>query len=209
MIDYRTRITIVEDNVPLKDAFAIMLASNENYYVTNTYTNCEAALRNLEVDAPDIVLMDLKLPGMSGIQGIAKIKRIRPETEILVISVYEDSKQVFDALCAGASGYITKNTGYAELLGAIEELLNGGAPMSAKIASLVVKSFQRNQDTPLTPKETDVLFHLAKGKTYAAIADALSVSKETVKTHVKHIYEKLHVSNKSEAIQKAMHQKLI
>ncbi|MGB3618719.1 MAG: response regulator transcription factor [Catalinimonas sp.] len=209
MIDYRTRITIIEDNEALRGAFAIMIDGHENYHVVNTYGSCEEALKHLDADTPDVVMMDIKLPGMDGIQGITRIKRRRPQTEVIVISVYEDSSLVFDALCAGASGYITKSAGYAELLGAIDELQRGGAPMSAKIAGMVVRSFQRNQNTPLTPKETDVLAQLGQGKTYAAIAEEFSVSKETIKTHVKHIYEKLHVSNKSEAIRKAMSQKLI
>ena len=127
----------------------------------------------------------------------------------MVVSVHEDSKLVFEALCAGASGYLTKDTDHIRLLNAIDEVLSGGAPMSSKIASLVVKSFQRNLNSPLSDRETDVLTLLAKGKTYHSIADELFISVETVKTHIRNIYQKLHVTNKTEALKKAAKDKLI
>ena len=204
-----TKITVIEDNEAVKDGLAHIIGSQQRFQVVNTYTNCMDALKNLKRDAPDLVLIDLELPGMLGIEGIKRILRERPYTTILVISVHEDGKLVFEALCAGASGYLTKDTDHIRLLNAIDEVLSGGAPMSSKIASLVVKSFQRNLNTPLSDRETDVLTLLAKGKTYHSIADELFISVETVKTHIRNIYQKLHVTNKTEALKKAAKDKLI
>ncbi|WP_428658238.1 response regulator [Runella sp.] len=204
-----TRITVIEDNEAVKDGLALIIGSQQRFHVVNTYTNCMDALKNLKKDAPELVLIDLELPGMHGIEGIKRILRERPHTTILVISVHENGKLVFEALCAGASGYLTKDTDHIRLLNAIDEVLSGGAPMSSKIASLVVKSFQRNLNTPLSDRETDVLMLLAKGKTYHSIADELFISVETVKTHIRNIYQKLHVTNKTEALKKAAKDKLI
>jgi DNA-binding NarL/FixJ family response regulator len=204
-----TRITIIEDNEFVKDGFAQIINSHDLYKVVNTYTNCFDALKNLRRDMPDLVIIDMELPKMHGIEGIKRILREKPKTTILVVSVHEDSKMVFDALCAGATGYLTKDTDAEGLLGAIGEILKGGAPMSSKIASMVVKSFQRNQNSPLSERETDVLVLLSKGKTYHSIAETLFISVETVKTHIRNIYQKLHVSNKTDALIKAEKERLI
>lgn len=206
---FKKRIVIIEDNVVLKDGYAIMLNSINKYFIANTYTNCEDALKKLHDDKPDLILMDLELPGMSGIEGIKEVKKRVPGVAILVVTVYENSELVFNALCSGAVGYITKNSNHVELLDALEELFSGGAPMSSNIAKMVVESFQRNQTSPLSKRETDVLTLIAKGKTYAEIADDLFVSKDTAKSHIKNIYSKLQVHKKSEAIAKARNEKLI
>ena len=206
---FRTRITIVEDNEAVREGFALIINSINKYYVVNTYDNCEDAIKMLHKDKPEIVLMDLELPGMSGIEGIAKIKKLMPSVNVIVNTVYENSDLVFQALCAGAEGYITKNTGHTELLEGIEEVINGGAPMSTKIASMVVHSFQKNPNSPLSPRETQVLELLSKGKSYSLIADDLFITKETAKSHIKNIYSKLQVNSKSEAIAKATQEKLI
>jgi len=206
---FRTRITIVEDNEAVREGFALIINSINKYYVVNTYDNFEDAIKMLHKDKPEIVLMDLELPGMSGIEGIAKIKKLMPSVNVIVNTVYENSDLVFQALCAGAEGYITKNTGHTELLEGIEEVINGGAPMSTKIASMVVHSFQKNPNSPLSPRETQVLELLSKGKSYSLIADDLFITKETAKSHIKNIYSKLQVNSKSEAIAKATQEKLI
>jgi DNA-binding NarL/FixJ family response regulator len=153
--------------------------------------------------------MDIGLPGMSGIEGIQKIKRLKPEIIIIVNSVHENSALVFKALCEGASGYITKSTSHMELLEAIDEVENGGAPMSMKIAKMVVNSFQKNTNSPLSLRETQVLELLAQGKSYSTIGDELFITKETAKTHIKNIYSKLEVRSKAEAIAKANEKKYI
>lgn len=203
------RICIVEDDNLIRDGFALLINSTYGYKIVNTYQRCEDAIRNLETDLPDVVLMDINLPGMSGIDGIARIKKLRPKTNIIVVTVYEDDELVFKSLCAGAGGYLTKNMQPGKLLEAIRDIQEGGAPMSTNIARMVVASFQKNRNSPLTARETEVLELLAKGKSYTSIADQLFVDKETIRTHIKNIYWKLEVHSKAEAIEKATRDRLI
>ncbi|MCB0504182.1 MAG: response regulator transcription factor [Cyclobacteriaceae bacterium] len=209
MLDFRTRIVIIEDNEAVKDGYALILSSNSGYNVVGTYTTAEEALKNLRKDNPDVIFTDLDLPGMDGITGIRKIKKLDPKIKIIVITVYEDSTMVFDALVAGASGYITKSSNHVELLQAVDQIMHDGAPMSPKIAKMVVSSFQRSTDTPLSNRETEILSLLATGKTYKIAADELNIGIETVKSHVKNIYSKLHANSKSEALEIARRDNLI
>lgn len=206
---FKSRIVIVEDNNAVREGFAMIINSISKYYVVNTYDNCEDAIKNIGKDKPEIVLMDLELPGMNGIAGISEIKKKVPGVEIIVNTVYENSELVFQALCAGASGYLTKSSNHNHLLDAIDEVIDGGAPMSSKIAKMVVESFRKNPNSPLSPRETEVLELLAKGKSYSLIANDLFITKETAKSHIKNIYSKLQVNSKSEAIEKAHQEKLI
>ncbi len=206
---FRSRIVIVEDNEAVREGFALIINSISKYYVVNTYESCEDAIKNLKKDKPEIILMDLELPGMDGVTGIYEIKKRMQGVEIIVNTIYENSELVFQALCAGASGYITKNSNHNELLDAIDEVTTGGAPMSSKIAKLVVESFQKNPNSPLSPRETEVLELLSKGKSYSLIAKDLFITKETAKSHIKNIYSKLQVNSKSEAIAKATQEKFI
>ena len=203
------KITIIEDNDVVREGFALLIDSVSEFDVVGTYATCEEAIRKLKVDQPDVILMDIDLPGISGIEGSARIKKLQPEVNIIVISVHENSDLVFEALCAGACGYITKNTEYSRLIDSIKEVMNGGAPMSSNIARMVVESFQKNQNTPLTSRETQVLELLSKGKSYTVIADELFIHKETVKSHIKNIYFKLQVHSKAEAIEIALKNKFI
>lgn len=203
------RITVVEDNEQIRDAFSMLLNFRDSFEVVNSYSNCEDALEALYEDKPDVVLMDIDLPGMSGIEGTRKIKKILPEAHIIIITVFENGKTVFDALCAGASGYLTKSSDKEKLLGAIDEVIGGGAPMSTKIARMVVQSFQKNMDSPLTERETEILSQISEGKSYTTIADTLFISKETVKYHIKNIYIKLQVNNKADALKRANEDRLI
>lgn len=206
---FRSRIVIVEDNDAVREGFSLIINSVSKYYVVAGYDNAEDALKNLKKDKPDIVLMDLELPGMNGIEAIAAIKKTNPNIDLIVNTIYENSDLVFQALCAGAAGYITKNTSHSELLNAIDEVINGGAPMSSKIAKMVVSSFQKNPNSPLSNRETEVLELLSQGKSYSMIAQELFITKETAKSHIKNIYSKLQVNSKSEAIAKATKEKLI
>ena len=147
--------------------------------------------------------MDIDLPGISGIEGTGRIKKLRPDCIVLIITVLEDSEKVFQSLCAGASGYLVKNASVGALVASIDEAVAGGAPMSLHIASLVVKSFAVNHDSPLSARETQVLQSIAQGKTYTKIAAELFINKETVRSHIRNIYQKLEVNNKSDALQKA------
>ena len=206
---FRSRIVIVEDNDAVREGFSLIINSVSNYYVVSGYDNAEDCLKNLKKDKPEIILMDLELPGMNGIEAISAVKKLNSSVEIIVNTIYENSELVFQALCAGASGYITKNTSHTELLDAIDEVIQGGAPMSSKIAKLVVNSFQKNPNSPLSGRETEVLELLSKGKSYSMIAQELFITKETAKSHIKNIYSKLQVNSKSEAIAKATKEKLI
>lgn len=196
----KKRITIIEDNVSIREGFRAVLDTIENYEVMNLYSNCEDALANLDQDQPDVVLMDIELPGMDGIAGTIRIKKQLPNCIVLIITVLEDSEKVFRSLCAGAGGYIVKNSNIAEIVQNIDEALAGGAPMSLSIARMVVQSFRQQQDSPLTERETQVLQSIAEGKSYSKIALDLYVSKETIRSHIKNIYRKLEVSSKADAI---------
>lgn len=199
----KKRIIIIEDNIAIREGFSEVLGTIDAYDVVNLYSNCEDALDNLDQDLPDVVLMDIELPGMDGIVGTTKIKRLYPDCIILIITVLEDSEKVFRSLCAGAGGYIVKNSNILEIAQNIDEALAGGAPMSLSIARMVVQSFRQQQDSPLTERETQVLQSIAEGKSYSKIALDLFVSKETIRSHIKNIYRKLEVSSKAEAIKVA------
>jgi len=207
--EYPIYIVIVEDDEIIRDGFVELLNSSEKFNCIGNYDNCEEAIKNLDQDSPDVILMDIELPGISGIEGIARIKKLKKDIDIITVSVHDDDDRVFKALCAGASGYLTKNITPEKLMDSIEEACRGGAPMSTNIARLVVHSFQRNTDSPLSPRETEVLQLLAKGKSYTMIAGELFIDKETVRSHLKNIYIKLEVNSKSQAIEKATKERLI
>lgn len=196
-------IIIIEDNRDIRDGFAALIGASEKYAVNSTYDNCEDAIASLKKDQPDVVLMDIDLPGMSGIEGTSKILKHLPGTLVLIITVFEDSDKVFKSLCAGAAGYIVKNSDVIEVLRAIDEALAGGAPMSLNIASMVVKSFKLSSDSPLSERETQVLQAIAQGKTYTKIASELFINKETVRSHIRNIYQKLAVNCKADALKVA------
>ena len=207
---FKKRVLIVEDDPEIRNSFSLIVNSSQKFYVVNAYGSCEEAIKQLNNDRPDIVLMDIELPGgMNGIQGTKVIKDKHPHAEIIMVTVYEDSELVFEALKSGAAGYITKSANYLELLTALEEIIKGGAPMSSKIARLVIDNFHVNPNSPLTKRETEILQLIAEGKTYTQISEELFISKETSKTHIKNIYSKLQVKSKSEAIAKANLEKLI
>ncbi|RZM25455.1 MAG: response regulator transcription factor [Pedobacter sp.] len=201
------RITIIEDNSKIRDGFAAIIETTPGYIVSGQYGSCEEALKQLNNDAADLVLMDIDLPGMDGIEGTLKIKKQRPGCIILIITVLEDSEKVFRSLCAGAGGYIIKNSHTDDIIKNIAEALSGGAPMSLHIAKMVVQSFTRAQDSPLSEREQAVLRGIAEGKSYTKIALDLFISKETVRSHIKNIYLKLAVNSKSEALKVAGHHK--
>jgi DNA-binding NarL/FixJ family response regulator len=204
-----TKICIVEDNFVIKEGYKILIDSISKYHVVNTYTSCEEALDNIESDAPDVVLMDLELPGMSGIEGIGRIKKKLPKANIIVVSLHTDKESVFQSFNAGAAGFMAKAVSYSDLLDGIDEVLQGGAPLSKEISRMVIESFQRNTDSPLSRRETEVLEKLAEGKSYSQIADELFVHRETIKTHIKNIYIKLGVKSKANAIEIGRHNKYI
>lgn len=205
----KNRVLIVDDDEIIRESFVYIVNNSEKFTVVGAYNSAEEAISEVGKKKPDIVLMDIKLPGMTGVEGTQRIKDQFPHVDVVIVSVHEDSDLVFNALRAGASGYITKSSNYLELIAALEEIKKGGAPISSKIAKMVVQSFHLNPHSPLTKREKEVLILISEGKTYTQISDQLFISKETAKSHIRNIYGKLQVNRKSEAIEHAHLNKLI
>ena len=196
----KKKVVLIEDYQIVLESFTKIINTTNDFVVVNGFYSCEEALTQIQEINPDFILIDISLPGMNGIEGIKRIKLILPEVSIIVVTVHENSRYVFDALCMGAMGYVTKSSGGDKLIEALYQAEAGGAPMSINIARMVVESFQKKQFYNLTDKENQVLGFLSEGKTYASIAEDLKVSVNTIKFHVRNIYEKLHVSTKDELI---------
>ncbi len=203
------RVSIVEDDDDIRESLGLLIDGTEGFACSNTYRDCWTAIEGIKADVPDVVLMDVGLPGMSGIEGIRRIKEDHPDLDIVVLTVHENDEIVFEALCAGACGYLVKETPTERILEAMREVREGGSPMSTQIARMVTNSFQKKSEHTLTARELDVLALLCKGKSYKMIAEALFISEETVRRHLKNIYKKLEVHSKSEAVAKALRQKMI
>lgn len=200
-------VSIVEDIQEIRESLQRMISVADDFLCLSVYGNAEDAVKELPQVKPDIVLMDINLPGMSGIDCIKKIKALCPQIQFMMFTIYEDSEQVFDALAAGASGYLLKKTPKDQVLPAIKELYEGGSPMSTHIARKVVRYFQKqkeekNKDSQLSEREKEILELLSKGFLYKEIGDRLHIATGTVRQHIHHIYEKLHVQNRTEAINK-------
>ncbi|MCD2259226.1 response regulator [Psychroserpens luteolus] len=204
------KVVIIEDNIPLSEAFAEVIDTSSDFEVVAIYNNCEDAIKNLRKDYAKLFLMDIELPGMNGVEGTKEIKKVFPKAHIIMVTVYENSEVVFDALCAGATGYLTKNLEPEELIVALKECISGGAPMSIKIAKMVVSSFQKKPSKiELSKREKEVLSLLSQGNSYDSIAEHLFISKNTIKFHLKNIYIKLQVNSNIEAVQKASKENLL
>jgi DNA-binding NarL/FixJ family response regulator len=202
-------ISIIEDDKEIRESLAILIEGTEDFTCISHFGSCEEALKSIKDDAPDVILMDINLPGMTGIEGTKHIKQKLPKTEIIMLTISENDKDVFDSLCAGACGYLRKNTPPAKILEAIKEAVDGGAPMSMEIARLVVGSFRiESQTTDLTKREKEVLKFLCEGHSYKKISDQIFIDINTVKFHIRNIYRKLEVNSKGEAIAKAMKENL-
>ena len=206
-----TSIVIIEDDEKIRNYLTALIAGSGEFDLAATFSNAEDAIHFFENDLGnniELLLTDIQLPGKSGINFIAWLKPLRPEIQFMVLSVYDDADKVFKALKAGATGYILKNTEASKLIQALQDLRNGGSPMSNSIARKVVYAFQLEVEytdakEKLSEREREVLHWLSKGFTYKEIAEKLFISVETVRTHIRNIYEKLHAGNKAEAIRKA------
>jgi DNA-binding NarL/FixJ family response regulator len=204
-------LSIVEDDEHARRILAGAIGRAPGFRCVSQFSDAESALAALPREAPNVVLMDIHLPGMSGVDCVRQLKALLPDTQFVMLTVYEDADHIFNALAAGASGYLLKQTPRAELLEAIEEVHRGGSPMTSNIARKVVQSFQKPRSAPgetenLSPREQEVLDHLARGFLYKEIADALNLSVPTVSTYIRRIYEKLHVRSRGQAVAKYLHQ---
>ena len=206
-----TSISIVEDNDKLRGTLAKVISRADGFKCVSDYASAEDALAGLPKIKPDVVLMDINLPGMNGVECVRKLKVILPATQVMMLTVYEDTENIFKALAAGASGYMLKRTPAKELLEAIREVLRGGSPMTTHIARKVVLSFQKSaaasaktagELSELSDREQQVLDLLAQGLIYKEIAEKLQISYETVHTYIRRIYEKLQVRTRTEAVAK-------
>src|SRR5271170_2950775 len=200
-------VSIVEDNDKLRETLVRVLNRADGFRCVSQYANAEDALKDLPQAKPDVVLMDINLPGMNGVECVRQLKKIAPEIQVMMLTVYEDTENIFDALAAGASGYMLKRTAGKELLEAIQEVKRGGSPMTTHIARKVVQSFQRSaaaeaQTESLSEREQQVLDLLSRGLIYKEIAEKLGISYETVHTYIRRIYEKLQVRTRTEAVAK-------
>lgn len=204
------KISIVEDDKEIRESLAILIEGTDGLTCVSHYGSIELALSKIEEDAPDVVLMDINLPGMTGIEGVKLIKEKIPDCEIIMQTISENDNDVFDSLCAGACGYLKKNTPPVKLLDAITEAVRGGAPMNMDIARLVVNSFRQetSEDTSLTAREKEVLRKICEGLSYKLIAVEMFIDINTVKFHIRNIYRKLEVNSKGEAIAKAFKENL-
>lgn len=201
------KIAIVEDNEEIREGLSVLVDGSPGFTCAAAYPDAEQALQYLPDDPPDVVLMDIRLPQMNGIECVQRLRERLPELQIMMLTMFEDDELVFNSLKAGATGYILKKTPPAELLDAIRNLHNGGSPMSSQIARKVVQAFQQisqsHKDTEcLTEREAEILAHLARGYHDKEIAGELFVSVETVRTHIRNIYKKLHVHTRTEAARK-------
>ncbi|KAA5533455.1 response regulator transcription factor [Taibaiella lutea] len=203
------RIVIIEDDETIRESYAYLINETDGYSVVNTYSSAENALKSIKVDDPHIILLDVELPGISGLEAIPKIKAQVEDIYIIMLTVYDHQQTVFDALGKGAAGYLTKSTPPAKIIEALGEVMEGGGPMSANIARMVVHSFQRSQESPLTRRETEILEQVADGKTRSRIASEMFIDLETVKSHLKNIYSKLDVHSRADAIKTARQNKYI
>ena len=207
--DLDIRVAIIEDDETIREGYAFLIGNTTGYKIAATYQSYEDAIKKIAHDDPDVILLDVELPGLSGIEALPKLKKLLPETHILILTVYEEEMLIFRSLGNGASGYLTKNTQPEKIVAAIKEVMEGGGPMSANIARMVISSFKRNESTPLTRRETEILEQIATGKSRKRIADELFIDLETVKSHIKNIYYKLDVHSKADAIKAAKDNKFI
>ncbi len=209
-------VAIIEDNSTIREGLASLINGTDGFKCIGSFGDAESFLNQLNLITPDVVLMDIGLPGMNGIEAVKKAISKNPNLNILMLTIYEESEFVFDALCAGACGYLVKKTPPAKLLEAIKDANDGGSPMSSRIARQVITAFKEGQNIfttgknyDLSEREISVLNLLADGYNYQEIADTLFISVDTVRHHIRNIYKKLHVHSQSEAVAKAIRKKII
>lgn len=206
------KVCLFDDNDGLRDSIRMLLEDNEDIALIGAFRNCSTLLHDIGNLKPDVVIMDIDMPGMNGIEAVKLLRSQFPTVQVLMQTVFDDEEKLFAAISAGAGGYILKSAGTGNLLEAIKEVYNGGAPMTPSIARKVLSRIkgtsQTKEEYHLSSRETEVLSYLVKGLSYKMIADEMNITYDTVRAHMKKIYEKLHVSSMTEAVAKAIHQKL-
>ena len=211
----KTSIVIYEDNDSLRESLSNLIKLTGDYEVLGAFPDCLVVEGQIQGYEPDVILMDIDLPEINGIEAVKKIRAFNSKVQIIMLTVFDDNNHVFDAICAGANGYLLKKNVSDKLVSSIQELLQGGAPMSPTIARMIIDNMQKmaplKQDNlyQLTPREKEILTLLSKGNSYKLIAAELNISIETVRTHLKKIYDKLHVNSQIEAVSKAINEKLV
>jgi DNA-binding NarL/FixJ family response regulator len=208
------KVGIIEDQLKIREGLRSLIDGTDGYRCVCSFGSMEDALAKIDRELPDVLLLDIGLPGMSGIEGIRRIKDLHPGLSVLMLTVYDDDQRIFDALCAGASGYLLKKTPPARLLECLQEVMDGGAPMSPDVARRVVALFREIRPPAeaghqLTPHEIRILKLLVEGHNYKTAADELDVSINTIRFHMRSIYEKLQVHSKSEAVSKALRHRIV
>jgi DNA-binding NarL/FixJ family response regulator len=209
------KVAIFEDNNNMREGLFQLINGSQGFSCTGAFPNCDDLVNRIRSASPDVIVMDIEMPGISGIEGVKLVKENFPEMKILMETIFEDDAKIFDSICAGAEGYILKNTPPVEILDAIKEIYEGGSPMTPTIANRVLKMIkkQRTSDSKnifnLTNREKEILSCLVEGMSYKLIADECTISIDTVNVHIKNIYKKLQVHSKSEAVAKAIKGKII
>ena len=208
------KVVVIEDEREVREGLAMLISGTSGFICVGKYRSVEDALYHLKNQKPDVVLTDIGLPGMDGIEGIKALRTLLPETPFIALTVYDDNERIFAALCAGACGYLLKNTQPSRLLDALREVVAGGAPMSPEVARQVITLFRDFSPPPsagyhLTPQEKEILKLLVEGHSYKTAANQLGVSYHTVSFHLRNVYEKLQVHSMSEAVSKALREKLV
>ncbi len=205
----KIKVVLIEDDKTIREAYTFLINEHKDFEVVAAFSSVEIALPKLSDIDPHIILLDVELPGMNGIEALPKIKQLVDNVYVIILTVYDIQQTVFEALKNGASGYLTKDSSPEKLIEAMHEVLQGGGPMSSNIARMVVNSFQKSNHSPLTKRETEILEQTAEGKTRSKIAKEMFIDVETVKSHLKNIYAKLDVHSKADAIKTAKDNKYI
>lgn len=211
------RVAIFEDRKPVRDAISMLVQGTSGLVLAGAFENCNNLLNDIRQSQPEVVLMDIEMPGMSGIEAVKLLKQQFPEITVIMQTVFEEEDKVFHALCNGASGYLLKDTPPSKLMESILEASQGGSPMSPSIARKTLQLFQKYVGSPehtyenykLTPRETEILQWLVKGYSYKMIASVCNIGFDTVRTHIRNIYDKLHVASMTEAVAKAIKEHLV
>ena len=207
------RVILYDDSNQLRQTIALLLDKTEGFEVAGQFDNCETADEDVEVLKPDVVLMDIDMPGKTGIDGVRLIREKNQDVKIVMLTVFDDNKNVYDAIRFGANGYVLKKSSPAAIIDAITDVYNGGAPMNSSIATQVLKMFANmspvSKNYDLSEREKDVLQSLVNGNSYKMVAAALKISIDTVRTHIRNIYDKLQVNSKSEAVAKALKDRIV